>query len=78
MSGTKYYFRVGEKSGLLSDIAHFSSPKTSVDDEVQIAYVADAGVGDNHGPYSGSASHISIPRKYGYTQGGKYGLGCYS
>jgi len=71
--GTKYYFQVGESNGYLSEVKMFKSRKPAKkDSSVQVVYTADAGVGYAYGPYGGSASHNSIPLKYGDAEGGRH------
>uniref|UniRef100_A0A7S1QH91 Purple acid phosphatase n=1 Tax=Neobodo designis TaxID=312471 RepID=A0A7S1QH91_NEODS len=59
---TKYFYRVGERGGLMSSVRHFQSKADpSPAASIQVLYVADAGAGYQTGSYAGSASHNACP-----------------
>lgn len=69
-SGTTMYYQVGESEGLMTEVRLFSTPVApSADVNVQILYMADAGVSRDDGVFAGSASHNDCPIGNNYLDG---------
>eukprot|EP00672_Neobodo_designis_P023614 CAMPEP_0174831438 /NCGR_PEP_ID=MMETSP1114-20130205/3089_1 /TAXON_ID=312471 /ORGANISM="Neobodo designis, Strain CCAP 1951/1" /LENGTH=667 /DNA_ID=CAMNT_0016065261 /DNA_START=35 /DNA_END=2038 /DNA_ORIENTATION=- len=59
---TKYFYRVGERGGHMSDVRSFKSKANpSPASSIQVLYVADAGAGYQTGGFAGGASDNASP-----------------